>query len=273
MHPHHCNSSANVLKRASSCQRRNALLRTAGKTIFLLPIMSLHGEEGNPLHHAPGFSRQCFSDVLHLDRVMTYTPFGPKVSWSSSHHPSYPVMLISTPKTLLSAVPEQLFCGAECWAWSGNWAQLKITQQRSAASKTLVHALPSSGQTPLAIVLHPFWRLKNRLRIVKTDTQETLLREDTEIPHYGVSQSISAQEEFIKPPGLHIEAQTPTQLPLRLCSLFQRFAMKSCAGQCDTWWSAVSKYTAAKVTTHGTLSISIIRGFKNLFDKYLSGAV
>lgn len=58
MHPHHCNSSANVLKRVSSCQRGNALLVDHRKN-----YSSLHNESewrrGEPMHrHFQGSTSQ-----------------------------------------------------------------------------------------------------------------------------------------------------------------------------------------------------------------------
>lgn len=48
MHPHHCNSSANVLKGLLHAKDETLCLGTAEKTILLLSIVSLNGEEGSP---------------------------------------------------------------------------------------------------------------------------------------------------------------------------------------------------------------------------------
>lgn len=48
MHPHHCNSSANVLKGLFHAKEEMLCLGTAEKTILLLSIVSLNGEEGSP---------------------------------------------------------------------------------------------------------------------------------------------------------------------------------------------------------------------------------
>lgn len=116
-------------------------LGTAGKTI-LLSIMSLNGEEGSPctsIFKAALLSCAAFrwkNDLLAARSTEAAPTIPPCCAW-----------LFSTPKVLTPVVPEQLLHGAECWACSGNWAKLKITQQ---SNEPWLLSWPSSARSPWA---------------------------------------------------------------------------------------------------------------------------
>jgi len=129
MHPHHCNSSANVPKRLSSCQSGNALLGDCREN----SSSSLHNESkwwrGEPVYQrfqgstAPlcFFQAEEWSTLLSAARSTEVAPTIPPCL----------ARLLSTPKAFTLAVPEQLLHGAESCDWSGNRPKLKITQQRN----------------------------------------------------------------------------------------------------------------------------------------------
>ena len=153
MHPHHCNSSANVFKRASPCQRGSAPLGDCKENYS----SSLHNESkwwrGEPMHQRfqGSTSQLCciyveeWSTLLLAARSTEVTPTIPPC----------PARLFSTPKALTSAVPEQLLHEAECWAWSGNWAKLKITHQRN---EPWLFSWSSSACSPGASSCRRQWR-------------------------------------------------------------------------------------------------------------------